>query len=100
MRTATARFALLGSLVLLVGCDHATKFVAKAELEGHPPHEWLPGLLDVQYVENRDVAFNLLGWIPEAIRAPALIVGGALALLALVTVLVRNRTQTAWVGFR
>jgi signal peptidase II len=91
MRAAAARLVVAGLLALLVGCDHGTKFIAKAELEGQHPHDLIHGVLDLQYAENRDVAFNLLRWIPEGIRVPILIVGGALALLVLAAVLVRHR---------
>jgi signal peptidase II len=90
MRTATARLALFGLLALLVGCDHATKFVAKSQLEGERPHQLIRGVLDLDYTENRDVGFNLLRGIPEGPRAKVLLVAGALALLALGATLVRR----------
>src|SRR5262245_41086188 len=93
MRTVAARLALLVFMTLLVGCDHVTKVVAKAELEGEKPREVIHGVLDLQYAENRDVAFNLLRWVPEGTRTPVLIVAGGLALLLLVTVLLRRRPQ-------
>ena len=94
MANAAARFALLGFfLTLLVGCDHVTKFVAKGELDGGQPRELIRGVLDLQYAENRDVAFSLLRWIPERIRAPLLIVTGALALFALAALLVRRHPE-------
>jgi signal peptidase II len=77
-------------LMLLVGCGHATKFAAKAELQGQHPRQLIHGILDLHYVENTDVAFNLLRWIPEDVRRPALFVMGAVALLGLAVVLVRR----------
>ena len=53
------RFALLIALTLLVGCDHVTKFAAKAELEGHTPRSLIHGVLGLRYTENTDVAFDL-----------------------------------------
>ncbi len=93
MREITARVAVLGLLTVLVGCDHATKLVAKAELQGQGSHELIRGVMDLRYTENRDVAFNLLRWIPENIRLPALIVGGAVALFALAAALLQRRLQ-------
>jgi len=93
MRTATARLALFGLLTLLVGCDHATKFVAKSQLEGARPHQLIRGVLDLHYTENRDVAFNLLRGIPEAPRAKVMLVAGALALLLLGAALIRRAPQ-------
>ena len=82
---------MLAVVTLLVGCDHATKFAAKSQLEGRPPHDLVRGVVDLQYVENRDVAFNLLRWLPEKVRAPALLVIGALGVLAIAALLLRRR---------
>ena len=44
----------------LVGCDHATKYVAKAELQEQPAQALIEPVLSLRYVENTDIAFNLL----------------------------------------
>jgi signal peptidase II len=75
--------AVLVALVGLVGCDHATKYVAKAELENQPPQALLGSVLQLRYVENTDVAFNIFRWVPEEVRTPLLLGFGALLLLAL-----------------
>ncbi len=90
MRKLWRWVSVVAPLVTLVGCDHATKIVAKAQLEHHPPRRLLGSVLDVRYVENTDVAFNALRWIPEGVRAPLLIAFGALALLSLLVVLLRR----------
>jgi signal peptidase II len=77
-------------LVTLVGCDHATKVAAKAELEHQAPRHLFGSLLDVRYLENTDVAFNALRWIPEGVRSPLLIVFGAIAILCVLIVLQRT----------
>ena len=92
MSTRAKQLAVLGVLTLLVGCDHATKYVAKADLQGEAPHKLIAGFLDLRYVENTDVAFNLLRWIPESTRAPILVIVGGIASLCLVlVVLSRSR---------
>jgi signal peptidase II len=96
MRPIASRLALLGALTFLVGCDHATKFAAKSELEGHRPHSLIQGVLDLRYTENTDVAFNLLRAVPERVRAPLLVVLGAAAMLGLLAGLLVRRG--AW-GF-
>ncbi len=93
MRAIGARLWTLAAVTLLVGCDHATKFAAKSQLEGRPPRELVRGVVDLHYVENRDVAFNLLRGLPEKVRAPALLVVGALGVLALAALLLRRRPQ-------
>jgi signal peptidase II len=85
------RFALLTALTLLVGCDHATKFAAKAELEGQAPRSLIQGVLGLRYTENTDVAFNLLCSIPERVRAPLLTIMGAAAIVALLGFLLHRR---------
>jgi signal peptidase II len=85
--------ALLGGLTALVGCDHVTKAVAKAELEGHGPQALLGSVLELRYTENRDVGFSLLSFIPERVRFPLLLAIGAGALAVLVVVLFRRKHQ-------
>jgi signal peptidase II len=80
----------------LVGCDHATKLAAKADLEGGPPRQVLRSVLDLQYVENRDTAFNLLRWLPEAVRKPALIAFGGVAIVFVVAALVVAMRRGGW----
>jgi signal peptidase II len=43
----------------LVGCDHATKLAAATALRGKTV-ALVPGVLDLTYTENHDVAFSLL----------------------------------------
>jgi signal peptidase II len=93
---AVRRWGLVvGWLLALAGCDHATKYAAKAALEGQPPVQVVPQVLELRYAENRDTAFNLLRWIPEAARGPLLLAGGAVALAALVLLLARHRRGPA-----
>jgi len=92
MRPAAHRLGLIFALTLLVGCDHATKRVAKGELEGQAPHSVIRGVLDLQYVENTDVAFNVLGAVPLRVREPLLVVTGTLAVLGLLAVLLLRRS--------
>jgi signal peptidase II len=77
---------LLAAALLLVGCDHVTKQVAKSELESGPPHTLAAGILELTYTENTDSGFGLLRWVSPPIRTPLLtaaqLVGG-LVFLAL-----------------
>ena len=79
MAKLSAHLSVFVCLSFLVGCDHATKAFAKAELDGGGVRELVRGALDFRYVENTDIAFNLLRWVPENIRAPALLILGAIA---------------------
>jgi signal peptidase II len=91
MLPAASRLAVLTLLTLLVGCDHATKLVAKTELEGQHSRPLIRSVLDLHYTQNTDVAFNLLRWVPERVRGPILFVVGALAVLGLAVMLLRRR---------
>ena len=93
MRPIANRLALLIALTLLVGCDHATKFAAKSELEGQRPLSLIHGVLDLRYTENTDVAFNLLRAVPERVRAPLLVVIGAAAMIALLGFLLLRQSR-------
>lgn len=68
----------------LVGCDHATKWLAQSELRGQEPKVLIAGTFDLRYVENRDVGFSLLQGVPEHARTPLILGIGAvgIALLA------------------
>ena len=82
-RLVANRIFLLVLLLALVGCDHTTKFVAKSVLEHQAPAPLIAGVLDLRYVENTDIAFNLLRFIPEQIRMWLLIAVGAAAVAVL-----------------
>jgi len=90
--TRSRSFGLgLLALVALVGCDHVTKHVAKADLQGRPPQALIgskvDSVLDLRYVENTDVAFNLMRAVPEGTRAPLLLATGLLGCVTLLVLL-------------
>jgi signal peptidase II len=72
MNLARARVAILVSSLLLVGCDHYTKHVAKTGLEGQQPHALVGSVLELSYLENTDSGFGLLRWVPVGVRTPLL----------------------------
>jgi signal peptidase II len=64
----------LAVVLLLVGCDHGTKHLAKQHLEGKAAWQLVPGVFDLRYTENTDSAFSLLGkWLGPELRQPLLI---------------------------
>lgn len=95
MSLARKVVSILVPLVTLVGCDHVTKYAAKAELESQPPRELISSVLELRYVENTDVGFGLLRWVPEGVRRPLLLVMGALAIGALVVMLLQRSATLA-----
>jgi signal peptidase II len=93
-----ARRLAFSSMVLLVlaliGCDHATKAVARTQLSGAAPMALVPGVLELRYVENEDTAFSLTRDLGARIKVPLLAIGSALGLLGVATV-VRRRYPNA-----
>ena len=89
-----ARLLLLcSSLLLLVGCDHATKAWAEASLSSGRV-ELVRGVLGLTYTQNHDVAFNLLRWLPADARATtALVTGLAATTMLLIFWWQRRRTS-------
>jgi signal peptidase II len=75
----------------LVGCDHATKAAAVSQLASAPPVEIVPGVLDLSYVENRDMAFGLLRWIPPTARRIFLLATGFGLIAGFSWILLRRR---------
>jgi signal peptidase II len=69
----------------LVGCDHATKVVAKVTLQGGLPRSIVAGIVDLQYAENRDTAFSLLRSSSSPAKAPLIVAMSCLAVIAVAT---------------
>jgi signal peptidase II len=87
---------ILGVLFLfsLIGCDHASKHMAKTVFEGQAPMALISGVLDLTYAENRGVAFSLLTELPHGVSRPLLV---ALNLIA-VAVLFWLGRRSGWRG--
>jgi len=82
---------VLATLLGLFGCDHGTKHLAKAHLEGRSALELIPGVFDLRYTENTDTAFSLLGRVLEPdVRHVLLTVTASLAVLALAVFILRR----------
>ena len=88
------RSTLLAAAMLLVGCDHVTKHVAKTELEHGPPHTLAAGILELDYTENTDSGFGLLRWVSPAIRTPLLTAVQLLGGLTFLLFCLRRRLST------
>ena len=70
-------------VVALVGCDHATKVVAKITLEGSAPRAIIPGVLDLVYTENRDTAFSVTHAFAGPSKGPLILMMALLAIAAI-----------------
>jgi len=83
-------FLLLLSSLGLVGCDHATKAVAKASL-ATGPQTLVPGVLDLRYAENHDSAFSLFRAAGVAPSMGLLIFLASIALVSVGILMWRRR---------
>lgn len=91
-------FALLLLVFGLVGCDQVTKTTAKTFLESSGGVPVVNGVVELSYVENRDVAFNALSRVPEPPRQRLLLAGGAFAIAFIYSLLRRSRRDLMWGG--
>jgi signal peptidase II len=85
------RIFLALSVLVLTGCDHATKYMAKAELENSPPREVFGHSLGLDYTENHDTGFGLLRWIQVEKRLPVILALQSLGTLAFIFALWRRK---------
>ena len=91
---------IVGLLVLaitvsgLVGCDFVSKRYAQDRYAGREPAPVISGILDLRYVENRDVAFRALRWIPAEYRKPLVLamVGASIVALCAAILFLRRGT--------
>jgi signal peptidase II len=82
---------LVASLLGLFGCDHGTKHLAKVHLEGRDSLELIPGVFDLNYTENTDTAFSLLGNLLSAdVRHVVLTTLGSVGMLAFAVFIARR----------
>lgn len=85
--TRALHFALMFLLLSCVGCDQATKILAKSHLASRLPMDYLNGAVRIQYAENTGAFLSLGANLPEEARfilfvllvGPILITGLAFA---------------------
>jgi len=78
-----------------VGCDHATKLAAVSALRDHAAVSVVPGVMDLSYTENRDVAFDALDRLSIHPSSWLLAAFGLAATLAVVVAWIRRR-RAGW----
>jgi signal peptidase II len=94
-RTWRVRAALSLCVAGLVGCDHASKVVAESVLRDRAPFPIVRGFVDLDYTENRDVAFNALSRLSLTVPAWALM-ACTCAVTALVFAAWMRRQRRSW----
>jgi signal peptidase II len=99
MRTEI-RIRILALLALLVtiGCDRVTKYVAVRTLAGTPGRSFLADIVRISYVENSGGFLGLGASLPAGIRTGLFTIGTGLLLISLAYVTIRNRSS-GWTLF-
>ena len=90
------RLLIFATMLLGVGCDHATKHLATQTLRGAEVISVVPGLLDLRYAENRDVGFHLLRGIAEGPRYVFMVAFGLAGVALMSWLLVGRRMVGTW----
>jgi signal peptidase II len=85
------RAAFLVCVACLVGCDHVSKLAAETALRDRPSIPVVPGIADLSYAENRDIAFNTLSRLSVHVPAWALTAFAAIATVGVLVVWARRR---------
>ena len=91
------RIVLLSAIVLvLVGCDQATKVYAVKNLKGQPPQSYLADTLRIVYVENPGAFLGMGGDLDPKIKYWVLTLPTALILLWVIAFVFTSRTIDRW----
>ncbi|MGO9449688.1 MAG: signal peptidase II [Candidatus Binataceae bacterium] len=92
MTASLRRLTLLIAIITsCVGCDQATKAVARGYLASAPPMSFFGDLFRLQYVENPGAFLSLGANLPEHLRAALMVVGGGIGLFIFALVLVTRK---------
>jgi signal peptidase II len=94
-QTRRLAFALFACVIALVGCDHATKLAAESALRDRVAVAVVPGVLDLSYTENRNVAFDALARL-SLHPPPSVLAAFALAATAFILAAWVRRRRAAW----
>ena len=74
---------ILVIVCVCVGCDQATKFIAKQQLAQSPPINLMSGMVVLDYVENQGSFLGLGARLPDAVRFWLFIVLAALMVVGM-----------------
>ncbi len=91
------RIVLLSAIVLmLVGCDQATKVYAVKHLKGQPPQSYLGDTLRIHYVENPGAFLGMGGQLDPKLKYWVLTLPTALILVWVIAFVFLSRTIDRW----
>jgi len=75
------RLLLAATVLSTVGCDQATKHIARAQLAGRPPLSFLGGFVRIALIQNTGGFLSLGGSLPAGLRSAVFLLGVTAALL-------------------
>jgi signal peptidase II len=84
-------WALMALVLVLVGCDHATKLAAESALASRAPVTVVPGVVNLVYAENHDTAFSLFRGLDSPYKPLVLTLASLAALVAVLAFAWRRR---------
>jgi signal peptidase II len=87
-------FVIAIVLVSCIGCDQATKHIAKSSLEMSPPQSFLNDFLRLQYAENPGGMMSFGAELPESVRFWFLTVFVGLLLFGILLYLLASQRVT------
>jgi signal peptidase II len=91
------RYSLLAAIVLvLVGCDQATKVYAVRNLKGQPPKSYLNDTLRIHYVENPGAFLGMGGNLNPQVKFWALTIPTTLVLGWVLVYMLFSRSIDGW----
>ncbi len=87
---------ILLALLMCVGCDQATKSVARTMLAASPPVVLWNGIIRFEYLENSGAFLSLGATLPPPVRFLLLVAFSGIALVVLLVVALRTRQVDRW----
>jgi signal peptidase II len=90
-RTYAALFILM-----LAGCDHATKHLARTQLVDQAPLVLIHNVLDLRFTENPGLSFSLFHDLRPNIQWPLLLLLNALASIVCLILWYRMKVKDRW----
>jgi signal peptidase II len=84
---------LICVFILCTGCDLSTKWLAKEQLQGHPPIELISNIAELRYTENMAIAFSLLQSVSLPGRKAVIYITSTTALVILCILIWRWRNE-------
>jgi signal peptidase II len=94
-RALAVAFALIGAGVAI---DQWTKSWAAHRLP-NSPIDVIRGALSLAYVENKNAAFGLFGFLPDSVKAPVLLALTSVLTIVLVVAMIKSTDLASQIGF-